>query len=66
LLWQPRLRQYRAEQLEFFAVLIASWRWHGGGLCRDIVESIVCDYCSALSCVNLARWMRSMWRRRRC
>jgi hypothetical protein len=44
LLWQPRLRQYRAEQIAFLESLIASWRWHGGGLCRDIVENIVSEY----------------------
>jgi hypothetical protein len=44
ILWQPRLRQYRAEQMAFLEALIASWRWHGGGLCRDIVENIVSEY----------------------
>jgi hypothetical protein len=44
LLWQPRLREYRAEQMQFLEVLIASWQWHRGGLCRDIVENIVSEY----------------------
>jgi hypothetical protein len=43
-LWQPRLRKYRAEQVQFLEVLIASWQWHRGGLCRDIVENIVAGY----------------------
>jgi hypothetical protein len=44
ILWQPRLREYRQEQMQFMETLIASWRWHRGGLCRDIVESIVSEY----------------------
>jgi hypothetical protein len=43
-LWQPRLREYRHEQMQFLERLIASWRWHGGGLCRDIVENLVSEY----------------------
>jgi hypothetical protein len=43
-LWQPRLREYRAEQMQFLETLIASWQWHRGGLCRDVVENIVAEY----------------------
>jgi hypothetical protein len=44
--WQPRLRQYRHEQIEFLEWLIASWLAHGntGGLSREIVEDIVSEY----------------------
>jgi hypothetical protein len=44
LLWQPRLRQYRAEHIEFMDTLIASWQWHRGGMCRDVIDHIVCEY----------------------
>jgi hypothetical protein len=42
--WQSPLREYRTEQIQFLESLIASWRWHGGALCRDIVENIVSEY----------------------
>jgi hypothetical protein len=42
--WQQPLRQYRTEQIQFLESLIASWRWHGGALCRDVVENIVSEY----------------------
>jgi surface antigen len=43
-LWQPRLRQFRMEQIAFMETLIASWRWHRGGMCRDVMDHIVSEY----------------------
>jgi hypothetical protein len=43
-LWQPRLRQYRAQQIAFLEELIINVQWHRGGLCRDVMDHIVCEY----------------------
>jgi hypothetical protein len=43
-LWQPRLREYRQQQIDFLETLIASWQWHRGGMCRDVMDHIVCEY----------------------
>jgi ankyrin repeat protein len=44
ILWQPRLRQYRQQQIDFLEELIANWQWHRGGLCRDVMDHIVSEY----------------------
>ena len=43
-LWQPRLREYRQEQIDFLEALIALWRQCGRSLGREIVEDIVAEY----------------------
>jgi hypothetical protein len=43
-LWQPRLRQYRQRQIDFLEALIADWQCHRGGLCREVMDHIVCEY----------------------
>jgi ankyrin repeat protein len=44
ILWQPRLREYRQQEIDFLEALIADWQWHRGGLCRDVMDHIVCEY----------------------
>jgi hypothetical protein len=43
-LWQSRLHEYRQERIAFLEGLIDNWRWHGGGLCHDVVDHIVSEY----------------------
>jgi hypothetical protein len=42
--WQPVLREYRLRQIDFMEALIARWRWHRGGMCRDVMDHIVSEY----------------------
>jgi hypothetical protein len=39
--WQPRIRAYREQALALSEELTANWQLHGGGLCRDVMESVV-------------------------
>jgi hypothetical protein len=48
LAWQPRIRAYREESMALAEELTGNWQLHGGGLCRDVLESIVWPYCFGL------------------